>query len=301
MYIHKFEPEIDRYYPKKSLSSTSTHTQTAQSTDSTQHNDDTNTNNQISKNIAKWADIAITIGSETIIIDVTTVEPSAQYIKYHNKAEAPANQRADFKMSEYKLTNIMDAPIHNNTTFYIASTTTQGSLGTQFTKLFKRLVNLYPENIRQIKLRQIYERFSSRMHHITSENFKYALHHFGISTDFQESTNNNNNTYYSNLQSRSSSHRSNHYHSTYQSSQRQNSTSQQHSSTNNQIIPLSHHLNNDNNNSNINLRLSEYLQSQIHSSPEISPIIPSSAFDQDSTSQIGQDSLTHYSLVATNV
>ena len=131
----------------------------------------------------------------------------------------------------------MDAPIHNNTTFYIASTTTQGSLGTQFTKLFKRLVNLYPENIRQIKLRQIYERFSSRMHHITSENFKYALHHFGISTDFQESTNNNNNTYYSNLQSRSSSHRSNHYHSTYQSSQRQNSTSQQHSSTNNQIIP----------------------------------------------------------------
>ena len=125
--------------------------------DLTHNNDSIYINSQISTNIIKRADIEITNGSETIIIDVTSVEANAQYIKHHNTAEAPANQRAQTKMDQYNKTHKMNEPFDLNTKFFIASTTTQAALGTTFQSLLKHLVKAYPENIRGTKLRQIHE------------------------------------------------------------------------------------------------------------------------------------------------
>ena len=138
MHILKFEPEMDQYYP--SARHTQSHT-----TATTQHNVNTNITT-----INKRADFTITNGSETILIDVTIVEATAQYIKQHNKADAPANQRAEIKMNQYNQTHNMKEPFNANTKFFIASTTTQAAMGKQFISLFQHLVKSYPENIRKI-------------------------------------------------------------------------------------------------------------------------------------------------------
>ena len=258
-HIQKFEPEIDRYYPKKNDTTAGTHTGTAQqqSNDPTQNNDAIYENSQIPKNIDKRADIAIINGSETILIDVTIVEAAAQYIKPHGTADAPANQRAEDKMKTYTNTHNMNEPFNRNTKFFIASTTTQAALGKQFHKLFNHLVQAYPENIRGIKLRQIHERFSSRMHKITSDNFKYSLNLFGRSYNYQNTFENYQNINHDHpSQFRNQSNASIRSPPNHSQSRQRNSRPQQRNSSANQIIPLSTNFIN-------NLRsLSVYLQSQ---------------------------------------
>ena len=253
MLIEKFEPKIDRYYPTKTTSTAGTHTRTTQQSHQSHNIDSEYDNYRISAN-DKRADIEITNGSEKILIDVTIVEAIAQYIKPHSKADAPANQRAEDKMKKYTNTHNMNEPFDRNTKFFIASTTTQATIGKQFHALLKHLVEAYPENIRRIKLRQIYERFSSKMHKITSDNFKFALNVFGRSSNYDDHLDNYNLSQFRNSSIRSPSNHS--------QSRRTSSRSQQRNLSNNQILPLSPNHNN-------NLRpLSIFLQSQI-SVPEI--------------------------------
>ena len=182
----------------------------------------------------------------------------------------------------------MNEPFDRNTKFFIASTTTQATIGKQFHALLKHLVEAYPENIRRIKLRQIYERFSSKMHKITSDNFKFALNVFGRSSNYDDHLDN-----YNLSQFRNSSIRS---HSNHSQSRRTSSRSQQRNPSNNQILPLSPNHNN-------NLRpLSIFLQSQI-SVPEIlaQDIHNTQDFQDIQEAQVVQDSPPLQDLSTNNI
>ena len=84
--------------------------------------------------------------------------------KSHSKAEEPANQAANVKMKKYTSTHNMNTPPTSNVKFFIASATTQGALSKDFKLLLKYLVKAYPENLRNEKLQQIYQRLSSKIH-----------------------------------------------------------------------------------------------------------------------------------------
>ena len=117
-------------------------------------------------------------------------EATAKFIKSHSKAEEPANQAANVKMKKYTSTHNMNTPPTSNVNFFIASATTQGALSKDFKLLLKYLVKSYPENLRNEKLQQIYQRLSSKIHSITSDNLLFALEHMGTSNQ----NHNNNNT-----------------------------------------------------------------------------------------------------------
>ena len=182
----KYEPLIDEYFPKLSNQNNPITNNEPDYYD-LQENDDPILTGTI---IDKRADIAIKNGQETILIDVTMTEATAKFIKSHSKAEEPANQAANVKMKKYTSTHNMNTPPTSNVKFFIASATTQGALSKDFKLLLKYLVKSYPENLRNEKLQQIYQRLSSKIHSITSDNLLFALEHMGTSNQ----NHNNNNT-----------------------------------------------------------------------------------------------------------
>ena len=175
MQVLSYEPAIDRYFPK--LTTTATE-MAGEDIDSEYLDEPTQTNSHSnSRDEAKRADIVIINGAQTMIIDVTMTEATAKCVKPHDNAEDVANQAAVVKFKKYCSThNMTNRP---NVQFHIASTTTEGALSKGFKKLLKDLVNIYPANIRKDKLQQIYQRLSSQIHKITSDNILYALDKFG--------------------------------------------------------------------------------------------------------------------------
>ena len=176
MQVLSYEPAIDKYYPKLAA----TASEMAGEDNDDEHLDEptqTNSHSSDSRDKVKRADIVIKNGEESIIIDVTMTEATKKHTKPRDNAEDAANQAAVTKMKTYCAThNMTNRP---NVKFHIASTTTEGALSIGFKKLLKELVNVYPANIRKDKLQQIYQRLSSQIHKITSDNILYALDKFG--------------------------------------------------------------------------------------------------------------------------